>query len=98
MTELGNKMIKSMEVRNLSTNTERSYLAAVCGLARHYNKSPDKVSKDMVEDYLLYLRSEKGLASNTVGTTVSGLRCLYNHVLSNEENAPDYGKTLVRST
>ncbi len=47
MTELRNKMIKSMELRNLSTNTQRAYLAAVSGLAKHYNKSPDKISKDI---------------------------------------------------
>jgi len=96
MTELRNKMIKSMELRNLSTNTQRSYLAAVSGLAKHYNKSPDKISKDMVEDYLLYLKKDKGLASNTVGTAVSGLRCLYNHVLSNEENSPEYAQRRTR--
>jgi len=34
MTELRSKMIKSMELRNLSKNTQRSYLKAVSGLAR----------------------------------------------------------------
>ncbi len=90
MTELRSKMIKSMELRNLSKNTQRSYLKAVSGLAKHYKKSPDKISKNMVEDYLLYLKNGKRHAPNSVGTVVSGLRCFYNHVLSNEENAPDY--------
>lgn len=90
MTELRSKMIKSMELRNLSKNTQRSYLESVSGLARHYKKSPDKISKSMVEDYLLYLKNDKKHASNSVGTVVSGLRFLYNHVLSNEENSPDY--------
>jgi len=79
-----------MELRNLSKNTQRSYLKAVFGLAKHYKKSPDKISKNMVEDYLLYLKNGKRHASNTVGSVVSGLRFFYNHVLSNEENAPDY--------
>jgi len=90
MTELRSKMIKSMELRNLSKNTQRSYLEAVSGLARHYKKSPDNISKNMVEDYLLYLKNGKKHAPNSVGTVVSGLRFFYNHVLSNEENAPDY--------
>lgn len=90
MTELRSKMIKSMELRNLSKNTQRSYLEAVSGLAKHYKKSPDKISKDMVEDYLLYLKNGKKHAPNSVGSVVSGLRFFYNHVLSNEENAPDY--------
>ncbi|UCC41394.1 MAG: site-specific integrase [Candidatus Aminicenantes bacterium] len=96
MTELRSKMIKSMELRNLSKNTQRSYLEAVSGLAKHYKKSPDKISKDMVEDYLLYLKNGKRLAPNSVGTAVSGLRCFYKHVVCNEENAPDYAHRKTR--
>jgi len=96
MTELRSKMIKSMELRNLSKNTQRSYLKAVSGLAKHYKKSPDKISKSMVEDYLLYLKNDKKHASNSVGTVVSGLRFLYNHVLSNEENSPNYAQRKTR--
>lgn len=96
MTELRKKMIKSMELRNLSKNTQRSYLNAVSGLAMHYKKSPEKISKDMVEDYLLYLKNGKRQASNSVGSVVSGLRFLYNHVLSNEQNAPQYASRKTR--
>jgi integrase/recombinase XerD len=96
MTELRNKMIKRMQLRNLSPSTQKSYLEAVSGLARHYMKSPDQISKDMVEDYLLYLRNDKGRAPNTIGTKVTGLKFLYNHVLHNEENAPDYAQRRTR--
>jgi integrase/recombinase XerD len=96
MTELRSKMIKSMELRNLSKNTQRSYLKAVSGLAKHYKKSPDNISKNMVEDYLLYLKNGKRHAPNSVGSVVSGLRFFYNHVLSNEENAPDYVRRKTR--
>lgn len=96
MTELREKMIKSMELRNLSKNTQRSYLEAVSGLAKHYKKSPDAISKDMIEDYLLYLKNGKKHAPNSVGSVVSGLRFLYNHVLSNEDNAPQYSSRKTR--
>jgi integrase/recombinase XerD len=96
MTELRNKMIKSMQLRNLAPKTQRSYLESVSGLARHYMKSPEQISKDMVEDYLLYLRNDKGRAPNTIGTKVSGLKFLYEHVLHNEENAPDYAQRWTR--
>ena len=60
-----------MELRNLSHHTQRTYLAAVKGIAKHYAKSPDKISSKMVEDYLLHLKcvlrihigSQKALAS-----------------------------------
>ena len=62
MSELRQKMIKMMELRNLAKNSQRSYLTAVKGLAKHYSKSPDEISKDMIEDYLIYLKNEKNRA------------------------------------
>jgi hypothetical protein len=40
MTELREKMIRAMELHELSKNTQRSHLAAVSGLAKHYIQSP----------------------------------------------------------
>ena len=96
MTQLRCKMSKMMQLRDLSVHTQRSYLSAVSGLARHYNMSPDKISKTMVEDYLLYLNNVKKQASNGVGTIVSGLKFLYRYVLSNEENTPEYAQRSTR--
>jgi hypothetical protein len=48
-------MISAMELKNLSPVTQRTYLAAVTGLARHYRQSPAAISKEMIEDYLLSL-------------------------------------------
>jgi len=45
MTELRRKMIRAMELKNLSPHTRRAYLAAVTGLARHYRQSPAAISK-----------------------------------------------------
>ena len=80
MTPLREKMIKAMELRNLSKNTQRYYLSSVIGLAQHYEQSPDKLTKEMIEDYLLYLKNHKGNTPGTCGTVVAGLRFFYNHV------------------
>ena len=96
MTQLRCEMSKLMQLRDLSVNTQKSYLRGVSGLARHYNMSPDKISKSMVEDYLLYLKNVKKQASNGVGTVVSGLKFFYRYVLSNEENAPNYAQRSTR--
>jgi integrase/recombinase XerD len=96
MTELRCEMNKMMQLRNLSENTQKSYLRAVSGLARHYKMSPDKISKSMAEDYLLYLKNVKKQASNGVGTIVSGLKFFSRHVLGKEENAPNYAQRKTR--
>ena len=74
MSELRQKMIRAMELENLSDNTQRRYLAAVTGLAKHYHRSPDQLTKEMIEDYLLYLKNDKANAPNSCASTLSGLR------------------------
>jgi integrase/recombinase XerD len=88
MTQLREKMIREMELRNLSENTQRAYLQAVFGLAKHYMQSPDKLTKEMIEDYLLYLKKEKGNALNTIGTAITGIRFFCNHVLGDQQLSP----------
>jgi integrase/recombinase XerD len=88
MTELRKKMIREMELRNLSENTQRSYLQTVYALSKHYMQSPDKLTKEMIEEYLLYLKKEKGNALTTIGSAITGIRFLYNHVLGDEKLSP----------
>ena len=80
MSKLRQKMIRAMELKNLSTKTQRAYLAAVTGLAKHYQQSPVKITKEMIEDYLLYLKNDRGNAPNSCASTLTGLRFFYNHV------------------
>jgi integrase/recombinase XerD len=93
MTELRQKMIRAMELGNLSDNTQRRYLDAVTGLAKHYHQSPDQLTKEMIEDYLLYLKNDKGNAPNSCASTLSGLRFFYKHV-AEQKISIDY--SLVR--
>ena len=73
-----------MELKNLSHHTQRAYLAAVTGIARFYNQSPDKMTKEKIEDYLLYLKQDKGNAPNSCYSVLIGLRFFYKYVIENE--------------
>jgi len=53
MTPLRQKMIREMDLKYLSPHTRRSYLNSVTGLAKHYRQSPEKITNEMIEDYLL---------------------------------------------
>jgi integrase/recombinase XerD len=80
MTPLRKKMIRAMDLNNLAWQTQRSYLAAVNGLARHYGRPPDTINKKMIEDYLLYLKNKRNRAPNSCALVLTGLRFFYNHV------------------
>jgi len=84
MTQLRQTMIRAMELKNLSKNTQRTYLAAVTGIAKHYQQSPVKITDKMIEDYLLYLKNEKGNAPNSCGSVLTGLRFFYNNVVQKQ--------------
>ena len=83
MTEMREKMIKEMELRNFSPNTQTAYLSAVTNLAKHYMKSPQEISQDEVEDYLLYLKKERKLSYSTRNQVISGLKFFFNQTLKN---------------
>jgi integrase/recombinase XerD len=96
MTPLRKKMIRAMELRNLSPNTQRGYLTAVKGLSRHYQKSPDKLTQEMVEDYLLYLKKDKGNALSSCRSVFTGLKFFYNNVAAEQIRIEYSGGTRAR--
>jgi integrase/recombinase XerD len=74
MSPLRQKMIKTRELRNPVRETQRGYLSAVKGLAQHYHQSPESLTKGEIEDYLLYLKSEKGNTTGSCSAVAAGLR------------------------
>jgi site-specific recombinase XerD len=84
MTELRQKMIRVMELKNLSHHTKRYYIRAVKGLAEHYRRSPEKITEEMIDDYLLYLKNEKGNSPGTCCSVLTGLRFFYGHILGKQ--------------
>lgn len=77
MTALRQQMLNDLRVRNLTENTQRSYLQSVTGLVRFYRRSPDQLSVHEVQDYLLYLSQEKHLAWTSCNTIRHGIRFFY---------------------
>ena len=85
MTELREKMIKAMELRNFSPRTQTAYLSAVTNLTMHYMKSPEEISQDEIEDYLLYLKKDRKLSYSTRNQVISGLKFFFNQTLKNPD-------------
>ena len=81
MSPLRQQMIDAMLVRGFSPRTHKSYLAAVTDLARHYRRSPDRVSLEEIQAYMLYLVKERHLADASCRLYLNGLRFLYLQVL-----------------
>ena len=77
MTPLRQRMINDMTVRGLAESTRGSYLRSVTRLARHYRRSPERISAREVQDYLLFLHQQHGLSWSTCNTIRHGVRFFY---------------------
>ncbi len=85
MGALRKRMEADMLVRGMSPRTRESYVASVAGLAKFYNRSPDKVSEDQVQRYLLHLIEERRLAWSSVNVAASALKFFYRVSLKRKE-------------
>ena len=79
-TSLRARMLAQMTLRNMSPRTKEAYTSAVAGLARYYRRSPDKLTQEQVQRYLLYLHNERRLAWSSCNVAYSALRFFYTAV------------------
>ena len=77
MTALRQRMIKDLTVRGLAENTQKSYLHAVSALASHYHRSPDQISANEIQDYLIFLHEQRHLSWVSCNAHRHALRFFY---------------------
>ena len=85
MSSLSKQLLDDMSIRGLAENTKKSYTRSVNGLVQHYRRSPDSISSQEVQDYLLYLHQKRGLAWSTCNVTLQGIRFFYRITLKRPE-------------
>ena len=84
MTELRQRMVNDMIVRGMAEKTRTAYTQAVAGLAKFYRRSPDQITRDDVQAYLLHLIQERKLAWSTCKIAVCALRFLFHTTLGQD--------------
>lgn len=85
MSPLRKQMQDDLVVRGMSPRTLESYTGAVAALAKHYGRSPDRISAAEVQRYLVYLIQEKRLAWSSCNIALSGLKFFYRVTLKRGE-------------
>lgn len=81
MTPLRQHMLDALELRGKAVRTREIYIDAVARLARHYGQSPDTLTAEQVQAYLLHLLRERHLSRSTVNQCSCACRFLYGTVL-----------------
>ncbi len=89
MTPLRRRMTEDMKVRNLSPNTQQSYIDQVARFAQHFHQSPDQLGPEQIRDYQVFLATVKCLAASSIAVATAALRFLYRVTLRKDWDIPE---------
>lgn len=84
MTPLRRRMLEDMKIRNLTQNTQLSYLQQVTSFAKYYKRSPERLGPEQIRAYQVYVTEERKLAPGSLSIIASALRFLYKVTLKRE--------------
>jgi integrase/recombinase XerD len=77
MTPLRLRMIEDMQIRNLAPLTQSAYLLQISLFARYFGRSPERLGREDIRAYRLYLAQDKHLAASSIAVAVAALRFFY---------------------
>src|SRR5258705_1512145 len=98
MTPLRRRMTEDMQVRNLSSHTQATYVQQVLLFARHFNKSPEILGLEEIRSYQIYLTNERKLAPSSIIIAVAALRFLYKITLHKNWNFQEVIPSLKKAS
>jgi site-specific recombinase XerD len=81
MTELRQRMIADLRIRNYSPRTIERYTQCVAAFARHCGRSPAQVGREQIRTYQSFLVETKRASWTVFNQTVCALRFLYGTTL-----------------
>ena len=84
MSDLRNRMIQDLKLAGLGESTKRQYVRAVRQLAAYYMLPPDQLDELDVQNYILYVRDNLGVARGTFDRMLAGLKFFYVNTLGCE--------------
>ncbi|MCK6551835.1 site-specific integrase [Myxococcota bacterium] len=77
MTELRQRFMRDLRVRNYSETTVKSYVGHVAAFARHFGRSPEKLGEKEIKEYQTHLVEVVKPSWSTLNTATCALKFLY---------------------
>jgi len=84
MSQLKNRFVRDLEIRNYSPQTIRSYTYAIERMSKHYDCCPSQISADQIKEFLHKLQQD-GKSWSTINMTMSACNLLYTDTLQQIE-------------
>lgn len=89
MTALRKQMDEAMVLRGFALRTRETYLSVITSLAKHYRRSPDLLTAEEVQDWLLHLIVNRKLAYSSVNQAACACRFFFGTVLKRPQDRLD---------
>jgi integrase/recombinase XerD len=83
VTNLRQRMLEDLRIRNLAEGTQQSYVSSVAAFARHFGRSPDELGPEHIRAWQVHL-VERGVSWSTLNIAVCALRFLYRTTLGKD--------------
>lgn len=77
MTPLRQRMLEDMRLRNLSPETQRSYIHYIAAYAKYFKRSPEELGVEAIREYQLHLIQERKLSPESVNCFTAAAQFLY---------------------
>jgi integrase/recombinase XerD len=77
MTELRQRYLEDLRLRNYTKKTQKAYVGVVWRFARYFKRSPAALGPEQIRQYQVYLVNEKQASWSVFSQTVCALRFLY---------------------
>ena len=78
---LRSQFLDYMTLHRFSRHTQKNYILVMQGLTRFYNQTPDTLTQEQIQKFLLYLIKEKKLEWGSINNYLCGIACFYKNVL-----------------
>lgn len=88
MTQLRQRMLADLRVRNYSPRTQAIYIQGVARFAAHFGQSPDQLTAEHIRSYLVHLVENQRVSWSLFNQTVCALRFFYRVTLDRGDLVP----------
>ena len=84
MTDYYEKSIKALQLAGMSERTQECYTRSIRKLVDFYDKTPDRIIEQELEDYFLHRRNVDQWAPGTLRIAYSGVKFFFINVLKQD--------------
>ena len=83
-TPLRQKFIEYLALNRKAKRTIHCYVSFIYSLAKHYHRSPDRLSPEDIQHWLYHLIAERKQAPSTINLAINAVRSFYGKLLQQD--------------